>query len=226
MQTAKLDYILSSLCIFFLLCFTAVFVAIIKNVAYLIFQDFAAIALVLIFLLAYGLSTALFLWVLRKLYPFAEGRYKMTHQQFTLWKLHAVLMQLGQPCVSLFIPIFLRPVLFYLFGAVLGKQIAIGGKLLDPFLITMKDYAVIGEDSVVTGHIMTNDNFILGKVVIGDRATIGVKSFIMPSVKVGENAIVLPGSVVSMGTQIPPNEIWGGNPAVRIRENSNLPSQS
>jgi acetyltransferase-like isoleucine patch superfamily enzyme len=143
----------------------------------------------------------------------------MEHRQFTLWKLHAVLMQLGLPCLKLFIPIFLRPLLYGLLGARIGRQTAIGGKLVDPYLTVMEDHSVIGEDSVVTAHIMTHDQFILGRVTIGRKATVGVKAVIMPGVEIGENAIVLPNSVVSLNTRIPANEIWGGNPAKKIKEN-------
>ena len=137
----------------------------------------------------------------------------MDHGQFALWKLHAVLSQFGQPCLGLFIPIFLRPLLYVLYGASVGKQTAIGGKILDPFATKLEDYAVLGENSIVTAHIMTHDKFFLLPVTVKKRATVGVGVIIMPGVEVGENSVVLPGSVVTMETQIPPNEIWGGIPA-------------
>jgi carbonic anhydrase/acetyltransferase-like protein (isoleucine patch superfamily) len=35
---------------------------------------------------------------------------------------------------------------------------------------------------------------------------------------VGESSRVLPNSVVTAGTVIPPNEMWGGTPARKIRD--------
>jgi acetyltransferase-like isoleucine patch superfamily enzyme len=40
----------------------------------------------------------------------------------------------------------------------------------------------------------------------------------MPGVTVGENSMVNAMSLVAMNTKIPPNEIWGGNPAVKLAE--------
>ena len=89
---------------------------------------------------------------------------------------------------------------------------------MDPFVTKMEDYAVLGEDSIVTAHIMTHDRFFLLPVTVRKRATVGVGAIIMPGVQVGENSVVLPGSVVTMKTQIPPNEVWGGIPAKKIKD--------
>jgi acetyltransferase-like isoleucine patch superfamily enzyme len=105
-----------------------------------------------------------------------------------------------------------------LYGASIGKQIAIGGKILDPFATRLDDHAVLGEDSIVTAHIMTHDRFYLLPVTVKKWATVGVGVIIMPGVEVGENSVVLPGSVVTMRTQIPSNEIWGGIPARKIKD--------
>lgn len=143
----------------------------------------------------------------------------MNHSQFVLWKLHAVVAQLGMPCLKLFIPIFIRPLLYKIYGACIGKNTAIGGKLLDPFLTTLEEYAVIGEDAIVSAHIMVHNKFCLAPVLIKKKATIGIKSIIMPGVVIGENSIILPGSLVQKGTTIAPNEVWGGNPAKYIKGN-------
>ncbi len=52
-------------------------------------------------------------------------------------------------------------------------------------------------------------------IYISKRAFIGGGTIILKGVTVGENSIVAAGSVVSK--TIPPNEIWGGNPARFIR---------
>lgn len=52
-------------------------------------------------------------------------------------------------------------------------------------------------------------------VRIRDNAFIGARSMILKGVTVGENSIVAAGSVVTK--TIPPNQIWGGNPAKFIR---------
>lgn len=54
-----------------------------------------------------------------------------------------------------------------------------------------------------------------GTTVIGDDVWIGTGSIILSGVHVGDGAIIAAGSVVTK--DIPPYEIWGGNPAVRIK---------
>ena len=218
MKTNFLDYIFSTISILALVAvsFLCAFAA--YKTVFIYFDNFSSITTILFFVFVYGFSTPFFLRIIRLIFPFKIGSYSMDHSQFALWKLHAVLTQLGQPCLRLFIPIFLRPLLYAFYSASIGKQTAIGGKILDPFVTKMEDYAVLGEDSIVTAHIMTHDRFFLLPVTVRKRATVGVGAIIMPGVQVGDNSVVLPGSVVTMKTQIPPNEVWGGIPAKKIKD--------
>jgi len=54
-------------------------------------------------------------------------------------------------------------------------------------------------------------------VAIGDNVFIGMDSIILKGVKIGNNVVVAAGSVVTKS--IPDNQIWGGNPAVFIKNN-------
>ena len=51
--------------------------------------------------------------------------------------------------------------------------------------------------------------------VVEDDVWIGTASVVLSGVRIGEGAVVAAGSVVTK--DIPPYEIWGGNPAVKIR---------
>jgi len=52
-------------------------------------------------------------------------------------------------------------------------------------------------------------------VIINDNVFIGMNTIILKGVTIGHNVIIAAGSVVSK--DIPNNEIWGGNPAVFIK---------
>lgn len=56
---------------------------------------------------------------------------------------------------------------------------------------------------------------IKGDTVVGNDVWLGYDALIMPGVKIGNGAIVASRSTVVK--DIPPYEIWGGNPAVKIR---------
>lgn len=55
-----------------------------------------------------------------------------------------------------------------------------------------------------------------GCTEIGSDVWIGAHSVVLSGVKVGDGAIVAAGSVVTK--DVPPCEIWGGNPARKIRD--------
>ncbi len=73
-------------------------------------------------------------------------------------------------------------------------------------------------------HIINSPNRLADKdkdvnfskpVVIEDNVWIGMNSCILPGVVIGNNSIIGSGSVVTKN--VPPNEIWAGNPAKYIK---------
>ena len=179
---------------------------------------------VVIFYFTMIMCTFLFLKVIRHLFPLKRGVYSYVSNQWKcfIWNLY------GYLCITnlslLYNNVLISPVVrkyFYmLLGAKMGKGvISIGGKIEDPFLVTIEENVMIGEDTLITPHAAISLNIlILGEVTIKKGVVIGVKSVIMPSVTIGENSMVQPLSIVTMGTTIPPNEVWGGNPAKKIKD--------
>jgi acetyltransferase-like isoleucine patch superfamily enzyme len=95
----------------------------------------------------------------------------------------------------------------------IGKNVMIGGSVkiwdtdfhpLDP-MIRMES---------------PNEKFLTKPVQIRDNVFIGGFTIILKGVTIGENAIVGAGSVVSRN--IPPHEIWAGNPVQFIKKIENL----
>jgi acetyltransferase-like isoleucine patch superfamily enzyme len=58
----------------------------------------------------------------------------------------------------------------------------------------------------------------IAPIRIGRDVIVGVNSVILKGVEIGDGAVVAAGSVVTKS--IPVNEIWGGNPARKIRDRS------
>jgi len=71
---------------------------------------------------------------------------------------------------------------------------------------------LIGKNVLITGSSMLN-----GSVQVGDNATIFSQVIIRDQARIGNNSIVGMGSVVTK--DVPPNEVWIGNPARFLKKN-------
>ncbi len=117
------------------------------------------------------------------------------------------------------IPPPLKPLFYRLLGARFGKGIIpLGGRMDDPWLMEMGEETMLGANALLLGHAVTPSSVVLGRIVVGKGAVIGAGSVVMPNVTIGERAMVNALSYVPMNTTIGPYEVWGGNPAQKIRD--------
>jgi len=65
------------------------------------------------------------------------------------------------------------------------------------------------------GNPQTEEDWEVVPTYVEKGASIGTSTTILCGIRIGENSIVGAGSVVTRN--IPPNEIWAGNPAKKIR---------
>lgn len=104
----------------------------------------------------------------------------------------------------------------------IGRRAQIWGLLYDPELTTIGEAAVIGGDSTLSAHSVTTKPdgtlvFLSAPINIGQRTVIGANSRIALGATIGADSIVLPDSSVLPYTQVPANQVWGGNPAIFVR---------
>lgn len=176
---------------------------------------------VVIFIGCFFLSSLLLLWALRFFFPMTLGQHDLDKGTTSIiWKLQGYLyiFNLGIFINSYLIPVNIRSFIFSLLGADMGKNVMIGGKILEPTLVSIGDYTILGEDTLITAHAKEGNKVDLQRVTIGSEVTVGVKAVIMPGVSIGDHSIIAAGAVVVKGTQIPENEIWGGIPSKKIGE--------
>jgi hypothetical protein len=155
-----------------------------------------------------------FLW----LFPLQEGTITGGRSAFAYCTYMLLNVFVFFPALQSSFPLpfpFRRPC-YQLLGVRVGRNTHFPGVILDPPLVEIGDDVVIGGESLFTAHAANGDLFIVARIRVSSRATIGVRAIIMPGVTIGEGAIVAAGAVVTAGTQIGPKEIWGGVPARRI----------
>jgi acetyltransferase-like isoleucine patch superfamily enzyme len=167
----------------------------------------------LLLLLAYGLLSALVVRALLRVRRIEPGEYAMESGVFVYWKLLTILYRLGQAALLPFTPVFVKPVVQMLFGAKIGANVALGGTIDDPYLVTLGDGVILGNASLVSGNVIVNGKIRIGEVRIDHGATIGANAIVLPGTQIGEKALVIAGAMVIADSNIPPGETWRGNPA-------------
>ena len=107
----------------------------------------------------------------------------------------------------------------------LGEGSGIGANCSIPTGVTIGNHVMMGIDILMFTNEHRHDDITVpmglqGRtkvmpIVIEDDVWIGSRSLIMKGVRIGHGAIIAAGSVVTK--DVPPYEIWGGNPARFIK---------
>jgi acetyltransferase-like isoleucine patch superfamily enzyme len=115
--------------------------------------------------------------------------------------------------VSLFASCYYRGM-----GAKMPDSVLLGARsrITDPWFLEVGENVTIGADAVILGHLGHGEEVILGRVVIGDGAIVGMRAVVFPDVRIGRYARVGAGAIVVRGTTIADGETWAGVPARRI----------
>ncbi|WP_437201537.1 HAD-IIIC family phosphatase [Planctomicrobium sp. SH664] len=115
----------------------------------------------------------------------------------------------------------------------IGRHAHVWGVLWDPDLTTIGDDSVVGAHTHISCHAVTvqpdgSQLFVREPVVIGERVTVAADCRIALGVRIGDDAMLEPGSNVTPFTMIPPGQVWAGNPAkfVRMRSGESAPALS
>lgn len=102
-------------------------------------------------------------------------------------------------------------------GMKIGRHAFINTEhISDPQLITIGDDAALGGSVRLCAHYGGAGNLVISPVVVGNRATLGLACCIMGDVVIGDDATILPESVVLPGSRVGTGETWGGVPARKI----------
>lgn len=134
------------------------------------------------------------------------------------WYIHATFTMLPRLtflpfiCTTPFINLYYR-----MMGMKIGDNVVINTTAIaDPKMIELGKRVTLGGSCSIMGHYAQGGYMVIAPTKIGDGATIGLRAIIMGGSVIGEKAKVMAGSFVLPKTVIPPGELWGGIPAVKI----------
>lgn len=213
MKTSIRSYVLCGIAIALVLLLALGSVALLQPWSRPLLGDYHVLVDLLLVLWLYGLFSAALLRLLLGWKPLSPGTYEMSSPVFSYWLVLTVIYRLGEGALRPVVPFFLQPVVEALFGARVGRNVALGGVIDDPYSVSLGDGVVLGNASLVSGNYISGGKLVCGTVTIGAGATIGANCVVFPDTEIGDGAIVAGGSFVMPGTRIPAGESWRGNPA-------------
>ncbi len=213
MKATLTDYLLSGLAICLIVGLSLLGVVLVRPWTAHVLSDYHVLADFLLALLLYGLLSALLVRLLLRVHPMPSGSHDMDSPAFTYWKLLTIVYRLGQSALRPLTPVFLKPVVEALFGARIGSDVALGGVIDDPYMVSVGDGSVLGNGSLVTGNYLNGGKLVCGGITIGKGVTVGANCVVFPDTEIGDGATLVGGSYLMPGMRIPAGEAWRGNPA-------------
>ncbi len=146
-----------------------------------------------------------------RLRPFKGGYFTIAAVP---WYLHNGLFYLVRFTFLSFVTLTPFGILFLrAMGMKMGKRPRISTEnISDPCMITLGDDVAIGGSAHLFCHYGGGGHLVIAPVVIGSRATIGLKATVMGDVHIGEGAKILAHTVLLPGTRVGAGEVWGGVP--------------
>jgi non-ribosomal peptide synthetase-like protein len=113
----------------------------------------------------------------------------------------------------------MKSFLWRLMGARIGRRLFDdGGFLTERTFTTIGDDCTLNAGSVIQCHSQEDGGFKSDHTVIGAGCTLGVSAFVHYGVTMGDGAVLATDSFLMKGEEMPPNALWGGNPARKMRE--------
>lgn len=155
----------------------------------------------------YGLSIIFIVPAVNKLLPLKVKPHRASWFSLSVipWYYHNALTYLVRYTFLDFItPTPLNKLFYQMMGMKIGKGSMINtSNISDPCLIEIGDYVTIGGSATLVAHYGMKGFLIIDKLVIKDKATIGLKASLFADVVVGVGATVKPNDVLLPKTRIP-----------------------
>jgi len=108
-------------------------------------------------------------------------------------------------------------------GAKVGKGVFVNSKdIFDAYLLEIGDDVFIGGEAFLNCHLFDNGRLVLGKIKLGDGATVGACAYITPGTCAGKNSRIGMYTYLRRGTEIGDRETLMAPPGMSMRQAINL----
>jgi non-ribosomal peptide synthetase-like protein len=110
-----------------------------------------------------------------------------------------------------------KNVLWRLMGARIGRRVFDdGAHISDPSLTAIGDESVLNYRSKIQCHSLEDGTFKCDRTTIGAGCALGVGTFVLYGVIMGDGSALAADSFLMKGEEVPAHARWGGNPAKEI----------
>ena len=117
------------------------------------------------------------------------------------------------------------PLLYRLFGCQVGGGAKLSAMPPVTGLLSVGQDVALEQEVDVEGYWIEGDVVHIGKTVIGDRVRVGLRTFITPGARIGDDAEILPGSCVA--GEVPNGRLYSGSPLTHSgKAGANWPDQT
>jgi hypothetical protein len=152
-----------------------------------------------------------------------EGRHPLRSVVTVFWMAMNGVQTISLRLVLPVVPGGWLPVLYYrLAGARIGRDVWLTGvTIIDPAFVSIGDGTVIGGDVVLSAHIAGGSTVTLGRIRIGRDCRIGAHSVICAGAVIGDGATVGVRTYIRRGRRVPAGSYvadLGGLPARKVRD--------
>ena len=158
----------------------------------------------------YGLTLIFVVPLVNKLLPLKVKPLRATWYSLSVlpWYYHNALTYLARYTFLDFItPTPLNKLFYQMMGMKVGKGTLINtSNISDPALIEIGDYVTIGGSATLVAHYGMKGFLIIDKLIIQDKAVIGLKASLFGDVVIGKGAVVKPHEVILPKTRLPDRE--------------------
>ena len=104
-------------------------------------------------------------------------------------------------------------------GARIGRRVFDdGGCMTERTFTTIGDDCTLNAGSILQCHSQEDGGFKSDHIVIGAGCTLGVNACVHYGVTMGDGAMLATDSFLMKGEEVPPDAVWGGNPAKEMRD--------
>ncbi|HTD53513.1 MAG TPA: hypothetical protein VK780_10850 [Thermoanaerobaculia bacterium] len=187
------------------------------------FRTASPLALLALAIAGYVLALLIFIGMLvgaKKVIagPIPPGQYPVTDPLFYRWTFAVRLVCLYESSPFRWLIndfSFFRLLFFRGMGTRISTDVwvALRVSMMDPWTLAIGHNTIIGQEALITGHLVIQDQLYVEKVEIGSDVVVGARAMIGPGVRIGDGAIIAPGAGLLPYSVVPPGQTWSGTPA-------------